>query len=738
MEKDIASLVSLVKDRSRRNRVSSIYGMGGLGKTTLARKIYQHKDVVDVFAGDRAWVCITQQFETKTVISQILEQLLPDGDKARIGSMGQHELRVKNKTWKFTCFNFQMQKRCLVVIDDIWETRHWTDKLKPAFPIANGDCKVLLTTRNKELVGPQERLYELHCLTEDQGWDLLRKLNSTSKSLVFRHAEPETEQRPSEASHHAELETEQNRGEVETEQAQLEVALDVELETEESSTEASRSTEPGTEESPLEAIGREMVRKCGRLPLAISALGGVLCNKQTSDEWERVNKQIDSTLLNGEGVVKNEEVKQMCFLYLGCFREDEEIDTERLYLLWMAEGLIYSEGKGKEETLRDVAERYLNELAVRSMVQVQKHEFSSAYNKFKSCRLHDLMRDLCLSKGEEKGFKLIGFRKPTKHDTFVGSACRLAIHCDGAVDDYFNEEEEKNKNLRSLLLFQKESSRALVIGSKDSVINFSKLKRLRILALENGEFVLPNEVGMLIHLRYLSLFNSQVKELPVSVSNLPYLQTLDLRVLDLLILPNVIFKMKRLRHLFLKLILVTGKHGDLLILDGLNELETLQGSNSYWVRCADIPKLINLQNLSADVYDNDSLSMIVLHMQSNGCQLRETRLNIWSCDFNSEKGSNTFSEMLMSHSLISLQVHGRVDCKFPCYRQGLCTNLVDLSLHNTEIEGEELEIMGKFPMLKRLELDDWVLSETQDDSRWIEIHRYPPGIKLFVYAQNFQ
>lgn len=51
-----------------------------------------------------------------------------------------------------------------------------------------------------------------------------------------------------------------------------------------------------------------------------------------------------------------------CFLYLRRFVKDEEIDAERLYLLWIAEGLISSEDKGRSETLRNVWKRYLSEL----------------------------------------------------------------------------------------------------------------------------------------------------------------------------------------------------------------------------------------------------------------------------------------------------------------------------------------------------------------------------------------
>ncbi|OMO74347.1 putative disease resistance RPP8-like protein 4 [Corchorus olitorius] len=59
-----------------------------------------------------------------------------------------------------------------------------------------------------------------------------------------------------------------------------------------------------------------------------------------------------------------------------------------------------SEGTG-EEIAEDVAERYLNELVERYMVLVGKRDASL---KIKTCRMHDLVRDLCLSKAKQENF----------------------------------------------------------------------------------------------------------------------------------------------------------------------------------------------------------------------------------------------------------------------------------------------------------------------------------------------
>ncbi|KAK4380963.1 putative disease resistance protein [Sesamum angolense] len=55
----------LTNDDHSSNQVISICGMGGLGKTSLARKVYQGEAVQRWFEA-RAWICISQQFQPRT------------------------------------------------------------------------------------------------------------------------------------------------------------------------------------------------------------------------------------------------------------------------------------------------------------------------------------------------------------------------------------------------------------------------------------------------------------------------------------------------------------------------------------------------------------------------------------------------------------------------------------------------------------------------------------------------
>ncbi|KAL0376864.1 UNVERIFIED_CONTAM: putative disease resistance protein [Sesamum calycinum] len=492
--------------------------MGGLGKTTLANKIYNGNIVQQRFEV-RAWICISQQFQPKTVFQRLLKQLLPNESEE------QDEDALVRKLYKV-----QKDKKCLVVLDDVWEVDHW-NCLRRAFPIAEAYSKVLLTTRNQNIASA-EYIYKLECLSEDEGWELLQKIAlSTNYSQEL----------------------------------------------------------PTTEITLLEEYGREIVKQCGCLPLPISVLGGILRQEKTSIEWEKP-----------------------CFLYLACFREDEDIEIKDLYLLWMAEGMISLEDRGRGESLQDVAERYLFELASRCMVQVKINEYSIC-NRFKSCRLHDLMRDLCLLKGKTEGFVDVVDKQIGRDE--ASSVCkksRLAIHLDNLDDDHIRN-IGKNKNLRSLLFLEKRWK--FIERNHMEDVNFGVFKSLKILIFESYKFKdgkLPKGIEHLILLKLLSIKHSNVEELPASI-----LQATLSAVIE-------------------------SAGGGKLKLDGLNDLETLIGFSSSKFETTHLLKLQKLRVLNGIISDDESLSMIVDHILNHQDQFHDTQLFVRKyCNVNREEDGST-------------------------------------------------------------------------------------------------
>ncbi|KAL0388200.1 UNVERIFIED_CONTAM: putative disease resistance RPP8-like protein 2 [Sesamum radiatum] len=368
----------------------------------------------------------------------------------------------------------------------------------------------------------------------------------------------------------------------------------------------------------------------------------------------------------------------------------------------MAEGMICLEDRGSGESLHDVAERYLFELANKCMVQVEMDE-CSIYNRFKSCRLHDLMRDLCLLKGKEEGFVEVVDRQMGRADeSSICKTSRLAIHLDELDDDHIHN-IGKNKNLRSLLFLQKRWQYR--DWNHMEGLNFGMFKFMKILVLEgygfkNGQ--LPKGVGKLILLKLLSIKDSLVEELPVSVCKLPYLQSLNLQVGEHIKLPNFIHKMRSLRHLYLPHSSFT-IGGENLKLDGLNELETLIDFDSSQGDITNLLKMQKLRVLDGRIWDEESLSMIVDRILNHQDQFRDIKLLIQeTCNVNQEKdGSTLLRRVVMCRSLSILDLQCPVS-KLPAYEVQLYQNVIELNLWDSRIDEDPMEILEKLPVLREL------------------------------------
>ncbi|KAK8694956.1 hypothetical protein V6N13_072499 [Hibiscus sabdariffa] len=99
--------------------IGSTSGMGGVGKTTLAKKLYHDSQVTSHFQ-HLALVFVSQQFQTRKVWEDILSGFKNlDGDDRK-----QNDEALASKL-----FNLLKDEKCLVILDDIWSNDAW-DRLK--------------------------------------------------------------------------------------------------------------------------------------------------------------------------------------------------------------------------------------------------------------------------------------------------------------------------------------------------------------------------------------------------------------------------------------------------------------------------------------------------------------------------------------------------------------------------------------------------------------------------------
>lgn len=177
-ERDVVGLEDSVKELAMHltgsgeiHRAVSIWGMGGLGKTTLAKQVYRDNEVrrhFDCFA----WVCISQRCHVRDVWADILVKLSATMQRTEIAQMNNDDLAKK-------LYLVQQENKCLVVLDDIWSIETW-ESLKAAFPLCEETkSRILLTTRNKEVALHSDRngfLLQPRPLDDDQSWELLEKI----------------------------------------------------------------------------------------------------------------------------------------------------------------------------------------------------------------------------------------------------------------------------------------------------------------------------------------------------------------------------------------------------------------------------------------------------------------------------------------------------------------------------------------------------------------------------------
>ncbi|KAA8548836.1 hypothetical protein F0562_000520 [Nyssa sinensis] len=173
-DEDMKILVKMLVNENENCRVVSICGGDGIGKTTLAQKVYNHIDVqrhFDCFA----WVCISEQWKRRDILLEILIKL----ERKQI-------VNVKREKLKNGLIRIQQEKKCLVVLDDIWSKDTWDD-LEPAFPGRGTRTKILLTSPDSGAVAlhadPNAFVHQLRLLTKEESWELLRKKTFPSDTV---------------------------------------------------------------------------------------------------------------------------------------------------------------------------------------------------------------------------------------------------------------------------------------------------------------------------------------------------------------------------------------------------------------------------------------------------------------------------------------------------------------------------------------------------------------------------
>ncbi|XP_050284592.1 putative disease resistance protein RGA4 [Quercus robur] len=297
----------------------------------------------------------------------------------------------------------------------------------------------------------------------------------------------------------------------------------------------------------LVSLGREIMGKCGGVPLAIRTIASLLCTKATENEWRsfkdyelsKITQEEENVILSTLKLSYNHlpSYLKQCFAYCRLFPKDYEIDVTTLINLWAAQGFIkLSDSKQRVE---DVGREYFMVLLRRCFFQdVQKNNCEI----ISFCKMHDLMHDLAALVAGMESTML------TSSGEYNGKKVR---HVSFDLEDSSRKPsifKIKGMKIRTILIAS--------VGGKLRNLNcnalVSNLNYLRILDLSELNLrVVPHSIGELKHLRYLDLSkNDDIKFLPNSITKLLNLLTLNLNnCYSLKELPRGLKKLVNLRHL---------------------------------------------------------------------------------------------------------------------------------------------------------------------------------------------
>ncbi|CAI9776018.1 unnamed protein product [Fraxinus pennsylvanica] len=478
--------------------------------------------------------------------------------------------------------------------------------------------------------------------------------------------------------------------------------------------------DPDEDDSWRKDIMDEVLNLCSGLPSAIVAVREVLAAKRTSNEWKTVLQDIERLInrdLPVEQILMQQSISalifydlpdplKLCFLYLGLFPKGLKIEVEHLYLQWMAEGMISRDDCQNNETMMDLAERYLSDLVQRKMVEVEEEETPSL-RKYKSCCVHDTMQDQCLRQGNEYSFKVLDERSSDSFSSTRSPAHRMALHL-GNEDDRSSVDQLRNEkvhHLRSLLLLNL-CNHQMKLQWPPRMFNLKRYRVLRVLTFERVDFQergLPRGMTWPIYLRYLSFKGCILKVLPSSIGKLSFLEILDLRVSGQVIIPNVLWKMVKLVYLYLPLEFQT-PNNDKLYLGSLKELEILENIDPGVCNVADLFKMTRLRHLSTTVEGILEDLMEIVRLMDMTSENTSVSIKVRKFDCYTEERHSVFRKLLSWQILHTLHIDGHLG-QIPPHNK-ITSSLTEMVLIGSQLKEDPMKTLDELPELQVLVLQD--------------------------------
>ncbi|WVZ48973.1 hypothetical protein U9M48_000358 [Paspalum notatum var. saurae] len=484
INKSSSELISMLQTKHRgdvpdkKMKIVSIVGVGGLGKTTLAKAVF------DELQGDfdhKAFVPVGRNPDLKKIIKAILIEL----DKERYMKFNFTQLdeiyQFINELRDFLLEN----KRFFIVVDDIWEVESW-EKIKLAIDDDDNNCggRIIVTTRKMDVATKASEVYELRPLSYD-----------SSRELFYSRVSGDQ-------GSHVDNQADEISDKILNKCGGIPLAII-------------------TMASLLVGKPRD------RWSEIYKTIG--FGSKDSKGAENAAMKILSFSYYDLPSHLRT------CLLYLSAYPEDSVIRKRLLIWKWVAEGFILKE---QGTWIFETGEGYFNDLVNRSLIQAVEEGDPPFEGIITGCRVHDIVLDLIRSMSHNENFFTV--EDNDDQDTPLHGHVRRLAHLNGTMqhthkaDDFdvmrtvrsFSAQECGIESWVPLSSFT--FLRVLAIehckladGCHMRMKFVGKLLHLRYLSLSGTKIDrVPEEIGGLRFLETLDLTDSEVRETPSS-SSLP-------------------------------------------------------------------------------------------------------------------------------------------------------------------------------------------------------------------------
>ncbi|XP_047981104.1 disease resistance protein RGA2-like isoform X1 [Salvia hispanica] len=475
----VKMLVNDVKEKQEMS-VLPIVGVGGLGKTTLAQLVFNDPQVEEHF-DLRIWVCVSDNFEIKTLAKAMIESATGSGKAWDL----QHLDAAVRHLWELLS-----KKRYLIVMDDVWNDHQnkWFE-LRDILSCGSVGSSVIVTTRQKKVADIMRTLpcHHPRGLSDEHCWALLQQ-----RAFV-----PREEVSP-----------------------QLEII--------------GKQIVKKCAGVPLAATTLGGILRFKRIEEE-------WIHVRDSEIWKlSAEESLIIPVLRLSYHHLPLELRQ-CFAYLAAIPKDHYIEKEELILLWIAHGYISSK---ESQQVEDVGNQICNELLLRSLLQTDidnntvigmhdlVHDMAESImeNKVPGIRSERNLASASTIREVNLLQKTSLFPKTFQQDMTITSIIELtSLRVVNAKS--VNDLPPSIGNLKHLRYLNLSSSEIHTLPN-----SLCKLWNLQILKLDYCRklVVLPKKLTSLRNLQHLCLWECEsLSEMPSKMRELNGLKTLSLFVVGL-------------------------------------------------------------------------------------------------------------------------------------------------------------------------------------------------------------